>query len=86
MIKGKLKNGFKYEINEKALESYEFLSLLNEVEKKPQKSIELVRMILGIEGEKALIESLKEDGFTPINKVSQALEEILENTSKLKKS
>lgn len=86
MIKGKLKNGFKYEINEKALESYEFLSLLNEVEKKPQKSIELIRMILGIEGEKALIESLKEDGFTPINKVSQALEEILENTSKLKKS
>lgn len=86
MIKGKLKNGFKYEINEKALTSYEFLSLLNEVEKKPQKSIELIRMILGIEGEKALIESLKEDGFTPINKVSQALEEILENTSKLKKS
>lgn len=86
MIKGKLKNGFKYEINEKALKSYEFLSLLNEVEKKPQKSIELIRMILGIEGEKALIESLKEDGFTPINKVSQALEEILENTSKLKKS
>lgn len=86
MIKGKLKNGFKYEINEKALKSYEFLSLLNEVEKKPQKSIELIRMILGIEGEKALIESLKEDGFTPINKVSEALEEILENTSKLKKS
>lgn len=86
MIKGKLKNGFKYEINEKALKSYEFLSLLNEVEKKPQKSIELIRMILGIEGEKALIESLKEDGFTPVNKVSQALEEILENTSKLKKS
>lgn len=86
MIKGKLKNGFKYEINEKALESYEFLSLLNEVEKKPQKSIELIRMILGIEGEKALIESLKEDGFTPINKVSEALEEMLENISKLKKS
>lgn len=86
MIKGKLKNGFKYEINEKALESYEFLTVLSEIEDKPQKSIELIRMILGNEGEKALIESLKEDGFTPVSKVSEALEEMLKNTKELKKS
>lgn len=86
MIKGKLKNGFKYEINEKALASYEFVEAINEVEAKPYKAPIILEMIIGKKGVEDLKELLKEDGFTPIDKMNEAFEEIIENTAQIKKS
>lgn len=83
-MKGKLKSGFKYEINDKALASYEFLELLDEIDDKPQRLSRAFELLLGKEQKQALIESLKVDGFTPIDSMMGALQEIFENHKEIK--
>lgn len=47
MKKIKLNDGYELKIDESIVESWEFMELLSEVEDKPLKSVQLVKLLLG---------------------------------------
>lgn len=78
MIKGKLKSGFEYEIEESVLDNMELLDVIVEVDDNPAAVSKLVRMILPEEQRKQLYDHLRtEKGNVPIMAVSEAITEII---------
>lgn len=74
MRKGKTKDGFKFEIADEVLESWELLEAINEVEEEPFKIVKLVTLLLGTEQKKRLIEHL--GGHPSVTQMNEAITEI----------
>ena len=80
MKKGKLENGFEYEVDEKLLDDMELLDALAEAEENPLKISVVSRKVLGTEQRKRLYDHIRrEDGTVPVEEASQAIVDILES-------
>ena len=80
MKKGKLNNGFEYEVDENVLDDMELLDALAEAEENPLKISVVSRKVLGTEQRKRLYDHLRrEDGTVPVEDASQAIIDILED-------
>ncbi len=76
MIRGKLENGFEFEIDETSLDSMEFLDALSEMEENPLAFPKVCVLMLGKNQRKKLYDALREDGKVPVQKMSDAISEI----------
>lgn len=86
MLKGELKSGFKFEIEDSRLNNYELLEVLSEVDENPLLLPKLLKMLLGDEQKKSLLDHLRdENGMVPSKGVSEAVMEIFQ-TEKVKNS
>lgn len=78
MISGKIKNGFKFEIDETKLDDMEFLEALAETQEDPLAFPKVCTKLLGIEQKKRLYDYLRdESGKVPIADVEGAVVEIM---------
>jgi len=79
MLKGKLEDGFEYEIEEEALDDMELLEWLVELDRGDGSHLtNVVDTILGKEQKKALYDHCRnENGRVPISKVADCIGEIL---------
>ena len=87
-MKAKLKDGFKVEINENCLNDWGFLTLLRKIDKGDTGLIvDVAEILLGGEEEvDKLAEHLAVDGFTPADKMVEALSELMTSVNELKNS
>lgn len=81
MKKGTLKNGFNYEVDENCLDNMELVDAMAEAEAgNPLRFSQATLLLLGKDQKKALYDHLrKDDGRVPIQDVSDAFEEILQD-------
>ena len=78
MKEGKLKNGFKYKVDENLLDDMEMLDALAEAEENPLKISFVSKRLLGETQRKELYNHLrKEDGKVPVEETVQAIADIL---------
>ena len=78
MIKGITKTGFRFEISDKALDDYELLELMAEVDSNPLLVPKVYEKLLGKKQKENLIEFLmKKVGYASTEKRSKILDEIL---------
>lgn len=85
MIKGITKSGFKFEISDKALDDFELLELMADVDSNALLVPKIFEKLLGTKQKENLIEFLKKrDGYASTEKMSKILEEILLSSQKLK--
>lgn len=79
MKKGKLDNGFEYEVDEKVLDDMEMLDALAEAQGEDPLKISVVsKKLLGKEQRQRLYDHLRdEDGRVPVEVASQAIVDIL---------
>ena len=80
-MKGKLKNGFKYEVRDSIVDDMEFVELTRKMQKDPLCVVDLLDYLLGEDQKNALYESLRgEDGIVHATEgdytVSDAVTEI----------
>ena len=76
-MKGKLKNGFEYEVNDNILDNWEFVKLCRKIQKDSLCAVDFLDMALGEEQEEALCESLRgKDGIVHTSDVASAIEQI----------
>lgn len=86
MLKGKTKSGFEYEVADAAMNNYELVEVLAEVDTNALLLPKLVNMLLGGEQKNRLLEHLRtEDGNVPIDAISAEIMEIFQS-GKLKNS
>lgn len=85
MIKGITKSGFKFEISDKALDDYELLELMADVDSNALLVPKIFEKLLGTKQKENLIEFMKKrDGYASTEKMAKILEEILLSSQKLK--
>lgn len=86
-MKVSLNDGFELEISESALDDYELFDAICEVENgKVQKTPEVVRRVLGKDGETKLKDHLRtSDGVVKFSEMQTALSEIFTAAGELKK-
>lgn len=86
MIIGETKSGFKFEIEESALDDWELLSALADVDEgKIGMVTKIPKMLLGEDQAKELVNHLREsNGRVPASKMSEAIKDILESSKELK--
>ena len=81
MIRGKLKNGFEYEVSKAALDNMELLDAIAECDESPLAISRVVRLMLGNEQRRKLYDHLRtEDGNVPVAAVSEAVAEIFKGS------
>lgn len=82
----KLKDGFEAQISEDALNSWEFLELLSDIDEGEYGLIvKAARLLLGKEGVKALKEHIRtEDGKVPADMMVNAISELMESANESK--
>lgn len=81
MIKGKTKSGFEYEISKDLLNDYELVENLVELEDNPLILGKIVKQILGEEQTQKLKDHVRnEKGIVPIDKMTQEIIEIFQNS------
>lgn len=82
----KLKDGFEAQISEDALNSWEFLELLSDIDEGEYGLIvKAARLLLGKEGVKALKEHIRtEDGKVPADTMVNAISELMESANESK--
>lgn len=79
MLKGKTKSGFAFEISDDALNNYELLDIISEVDTNPLLVPKLINMLLGADQKKALIDHVRDDkGMVPTSAVSAELADIFQ--------
>lgn len=84
MIKGETSTGFKFEIDERALQNYELIEVLTDVDDNPLLVPKLVKMLLGKQSEN-LKEHVKDaDGYVPTEKMVEEIAEIFKSSQNLK--
>lgn len=77
MLKGKTESGFEYEVSDAAMNNYELVEVLAEMDTNPLLLPKLVKMLLGKEQKNKLLEHLRtEDGNVPIDALSAEITEI----------
>ena len=80
MLKGKTESGFEYEVTDAAMNNYDLVEVLAEVDTNPLLLPRLVKMLLGDEQKKRLMEHLRtKDGNVPIDAVSAEIMEIFKS-------
>lgn len=80
MLTGKTKSGFEYEVSDAAMNNYELVEVLAEVDANPLLLPRLLKMLLGDEQKKRLMNHLRtEDGNVPIDAVSDEIMEIFKS-------
>ncbi len=80
MLKGKTGSGFEYEVTDAAMNNYELVEVLAEVDTNPLLLPRLVKMLLGDEQNKRLMDHLRtKDGNVPIDAVSAEIMEIFQS-------
>jgi len=82
-MKGKLRSGFKYEVDTEVFNDMEFIEVMAAAEgNEPLKIVEVVERLLGTDQKKALYDHLRNDaGRVPVEAVSEAIGEIIEQTA-----
>ena len=84
-MKAYLSDGFETEIEENALGDWEFLELLEDIEKGGGSIVEAARRLLGRDGVNALKEHLRgKDGRVLIEDMANAMTELMESASATK--
>lgn len=79
MLKGTTKSGFPYEVSDEAMNDFELLEVLAEVDKNPLLLPCLVNMLLGEEQKKAFLDHLRtEKGNVPIDVIGAEIMEIFQ--------
>lgn len=85
MIKGITKSGFKFEISDKALDDFELLELMADMDSNALLVPKIFEKLLGTKQKENLIEFMKKrDGYASTEKMTKILEEILLSSQKLK--
>ncbi len=86
MIVGETKSGFKFEIEDAALDDWELLTALSEVDDGNVRMLtKLPKMLLGAEQDKSLTEHLREaNGRVPASKMTEAIRDIFDSAKELK--
>lgn len=80
MLIGKTTSGFEYEVSDAAMNNYELVEVLAEVDTNPLLLPRLVKMLLGHEQKNRLMEHLRAaDGAVPIEAVSNEIMEIFKS-------
>lgn len=80
MLKGKTESGFEYEVSDAAMNNYELVEVLAEMDTNPLLLPKLVKMLLGKEQKNKLLEHLRtEDGNVPIDAISTEITEIFQS-------
>lgn len=87
-MRAKLNDGYEVEINESSLNDWNFIKLLRKIDKGDTGLIvDVAETLLGGEEDvDKLAEHLAVDGFTPADKMVDALTEIMESVNELKNS
>ena len=79
MLKGTTKSGFPYEVSDEAMNDFELLEILAEVDKNPLLLPRLVNMLLGEEQKKAFLDHLRTDkGNVPIDVIGAEIMEFFQ--------
>lgn len=87
MLKGKTKSGFEFEVQDDALNNYELIEVLADVDTNPLLLPKLVKMLLGNEQKAKLTDHVRtETGTVPLDKISAEIMEIFQSGQKTKNS
>lgn len=80
MLKGKTESGFEYEVTDSALNDYELVEVLAEVDAKPLLLPRLVKKLLGENQKNKLLDHLRtKEGNVPLDKISNEIMEIFKS-------
>lgn len=81
MIKGKTQTGFEYEISPDALNNYELLENIAEMDKNPLIIAQVVKQLLGEDETKRLKEHVRDEkGIVRMEKMSDEIVHIFKNS------
>ena len=76
-MQGTTKSGFKFEVNEEAVKSMEFIDLVAELDEKPMIIGKVISFMLGEDQKEKLYKHVRGDKkFTPAEDVNKEVEEI----------
>ena len=85
---GRLNDGFEVQIDEKSLNDWRFLTTLRKIDKgETGLIVDVAELLLGgEEGVDKLAKHLEVDGITPMDKMVEAISQIMESVNELKNS
>lgn len=87
LIKGTTESGFEFEIDRNALDDYELIEMISQLDDGNTKNLPIIyEKILGTEQKRALIEHLRKDGKTSFTDMSLAFFDIMNAIKEGKKS
>lgn len=86
MLEGKLENGFEYAISEEALNDYEVLEIISEIDTNASYTVKLAKKLLGKEKHDELKECCRVDGKVKMDLMIKAIGEILQSHQATKNS
>lgn len=80
MLKGKTESGFEYEVSDAAMNDYELVEILAEVDTNPLLLPRLVKKLLGDQQKNKLLDHLRtKEGNVPIDLISAEIMEIFQS-------
>jgi len=80
MLKGKTESGFEFEVADAAMNNYELVEVLAEVDTNALLLPKLVNMLLGEDQKKRLMDHVRtDDGTVPIDAISAEIMEIFQS-------
>ena len=80
MLKGKTESGFEYEVSDAAMNDYELVEILAEVDTNPLLLPRLVKKLLGDKQKNKLLDHLRtKEGNVPIDLISTEIMEIFQS-------
>ncbi len=86
MLKGKTSTGFQFEIAEGALDNYELVEALADIETDPLSVTKVVNLLLGKEQKEKLKEHVRNDkGVVTTTALMKEIEEVFKTQNKVKK-
>lgn len=86
MLKGKTSSGFKFEIAEGALDNYELVEALADIETDPLSVTKVVTLLLGKEQKEKLKDHVRNDeGVVTTTALMKEIEEVFKAQNKVKK-
>lgn len=78
-MQGTTKSGFKFEVNEEAVKSMEFIDLVAELDEKPMIIGKVIKFMLGDEQKEKLYKHVRGDKkYTPAEDVNKEVDEIFD--------
>lgn len=84
MRKGTTSNGFNFKISDEALDDWELVEALDELEDNPQRMVKVAKILLGTEQLNTLKESCKENGRVSLKKMTSEITDILNSSKETK--
>ena len=78
-MQGKTSSGFKFEVNEDAVKSMEFIDLVSDMDEKPTMIGKVIKFMLGEDQKEKLYKHVRGDKkYTPAKDVNKEVEEIFD--------